>query len=151
MMAKYLTTGPLVVVLPNVMDVAKRFHSTYNSVKEIRGEEDFPYTCLMGKGDELNYSRFPDLYYCAINYYKNLGALGGKNGRFVRSNLEIKTVASVLDKYCKIAAAGSSISNSQLQKLMANAEELGATVNEDVKRVKRRLKRKRSDSEDENE
>jgi len=35
--------------------------------------------------------------------------------------------------------------------LPANAETLGANVNEDVKRVKRRLKRKRSDSDEENE
>lgn len=115
-------------------------------------EDDFPYTRLMGLGEELNHSKFPDFYYCTINYYKNLGALGGKDGRFVRSNLETKTEASVLDKYCKTAATGANISDSQLQKWVSNAEALGATVNEeDVKRVKRRLKRKRSDSDDEDE
>ncbi|KAF0692792.1 Uncharacterized protein FWK35_00035561, partial [Aphis craccivora] len=150
MMYKYLSTGPLVLVLPNVMDDARRFKAAYKTLKAQRGEEAFPYTRLMGAGDGLNHARFPDLYYCAINYYKSIGAIGGKDGKFIKSSLETKTEASVLDKYCKISASGSGISEAHLTVWVANAAEVGGHVDEeDLKKVKRRLKRKHEDSDDE--
>uniref|UniRef100_A0A2S2RAX8 Uncharacterized protein n=1 Tax=Sipha flava TaxID=143950 RepID=A0A2S2RAX8_9HEMI len=149
-MYKYLSTGPLVLVLNNVMDDARRSKAAYEGVRQQRGEEAFPYTRLMGAGDELNHSKFPDLYYCAISYYKSIGAIGGRDGKFVKSSLETRTEASVLDKYCKIAATGSGISESHLNTWMANAAEVGGHVDEeDLKKVRRKLKRKHEDSEDE--
>ncbi|KAL4082667.1 hypothetical protein QTP88_029728 [Uroleucon formosanum] len=107
LMYKYLGTGPLVLVLPNVMEDTRRFKAAYDNLKAARGEVDFPYTRLMGMGEELNHAKYPDLYYCAIGYYKYIGSIGGKDGKFIKSNLETKTEAAVLDKYYKISASGS--------------------------------------------
>lgn len=150
MMYKYLSTAPLVLVIPNVMDDARRFKASYEDLKTSRGESAFPYTRLMGKGEELNHAKFPDLYYCAVNYYKSIGAIGGKDGKFIRSNIETKTEASILDKYCKISAAGDGISEAHLATWTANAAEVGGHVGEeDLKKIRRRLKRKHEESEDE--
>jgi len=149
MMAKYLTTSPLVLVLPGVIDDAVRFKTAYDAVKTRQGEAEFLYTRLMGMGEELNHFRFPDLYYCAINYYKSIGALGGPDGKFVKSQLETKTEASLLDKYCRISSANSGISESQLHAWVENAARVGGVVQEeDLRVVRRKLKRKREEAED---
>jgi len=41
-MYKYLSTAPLDLVLPNVIDDARRFKAAYEAVKAARGEQDFP-------------------------------------------------------------------------------------------------------------
>lgn len=98
----------------------------------------------------MNHAKFPDLYYCAIYYYKSLGALGGKDGKFVKSNLETKTEASVLEKYCRISTAGSGISEEHLERWVANAAAMGGSVSaEDLRRARKKLKRKHDDSDDE--
>lgn len=135
MMAKYLTTSPLVLVLPGVIDDAERFKTAYDNVKASQGEAEFPYTRLMGRGEELNHARFPDLYNCAISYYKSIGALGGPDGKFVKSQLETKTEASLLDKYCRISSANSGISESQLQVWVENAARVGGVVQEEDVRM----------------
>jgi len=77
----------------------------------------------MGYGEELNHAKFPDLYYCAISYYNSIGAIGGKDGKFVKSSLETRTEASILDRYCKISAAGSGISDTHLATWVAHTAE----------------------------
>lgn len=150
LMYKYLSTGPLVLVLPNVMEDARRFKAAYDGLKTTQGESDFPYTRLMGMGEELNHAKYPDLYYCAIGYYKYIGSIGGKDGKFIKSNLETKTEAAVLDRYYKISASGSGISEAHMAVWAANAAEVGGHVGEeDLKRAKRKLKSKHEESEDE--
>ena len=149
LMYKYIGIGPLVLVLPSVMEDCRRFKQAYDTLSAARGPSAFPYTRLMGLGDELNHAKFPDLYYCAVGYYKAAGGVGGKDGKFVKSVLETNTDASLLDKYYRITASGSGISDTHLTAWTANASELGGYVDEEaVKRTKRKLKRKIEESED---
>lgn len=140
-MYSYLATGPLALVVPSVYDDAKAFKAAYERLWSEEGE-GFPFTRLMGRGERLNHAHFPDLYYCAVSSSKRAGALGGKAGNFSMSNLPTKADSALLDKVCRHASADLELSDSNLARWKTAAEEMGASVSDqDLKRVKRKLRR----------
>lgn len=112
------------------------------------GTEDFPYARILGKGEDLNHAKFPDLYYCAITHYKSAGLLGTE-GNFIQSDVAPDTSKAMLDKYCKITPGGAALDADSITQWVQNASDLGLSVsNEDVNRMRKRLKRKKGDSSD---
>lgn len=89
LMNTYLEQAPIVLCINNVFNEAVRFRQAYNDLLESQGT-DFPYLRILGAGMELNHSSYPDLYFCAITYYKGAGTLGDK-GNFVRSTIQTVT------------------------------------------------------------
>lgn len=74
LMDTYLGTAPVVLAIPAVRQDAAQFKAAHTSVQIVEGV-NFPYTRLFGRGQELNHSLFPDLYYCALKHYSDAGAL----------------------------------------------------------------------------
>jgi len=139
-MYSYLSTGPLALVLPSVYEDARNFKTVYEALRTSSEDINFPYTQLMGGGENLNHAHFPDLYYCAVSSSKRSGALGDRKGNFAMSSLPTRADTAVLDRLCKHASAGLELSDHSLARWKTAAEEMGATVSDqDLKRVKKKL------------
>jgi hypothetical protein len=60
LMRSYIRLGPLVLSIPSVLTQAKEFKSAYDALQESTGSR-FPYTRLMGGGQDLNHALLPDV------------------------------------------------------------------------------------------
>lgn len=86
--------------------------------------------------------------YCALVHYEAQGTLGA-NGRFVRSEVTTQSSRPTLEKYAKLSAAGANISAESVEAWRDAARELGVELQEtEVSKMKRRLKRRHPDSDD---
>lgn len=131
-MRAYIRLRPIVLSIPSVLTQAKEFRAAYDTLQEQSGAK-FPYTRLLGGGQVLNHSNYPDLYFCSMVPYEAQGALG-PSGRFVRSEVTTQASKPTLEKYAKISAAGANVSAESVQAWREGAREL------DVKLQVRKLK-----------
>jgi len=139
----------MALYLPTVAQDAKNFKAAYDKLLADETGAMFPYARLLGRGETLNNSHFPDLYYCAVASGKKEGKLGGKDSKFVRSNLPTRASQAQLDRVCRIASTGLSVSDANMIKWKEAAAELGVEVSEaDIRRAKRKLRDDDSDDDD---
>lgn len=147
LMNYYLEQAPIVLCINNVLTEVIRLRQEYKALLE-KEKQDFPYLKILGRGSELNHSTYPDLYFCAITFYKGAGTLGDQ-GNFVRSTVQTVTPQRTLEKFCDVASGTSTITAESVDSWRQVAQQLGLSLSADaVARVARRLKREQSDSED---